>query len=244
MSKDHQQIKALLYPNPMKNAGGTYMARTSAYGTLGIKEICQSKGSKRGSLNNPENMEYYVHLFFEEMAELLTAGYNINTGYFKAAAKINGTFNSSNDEFDSIRHQVNFKFSQGITMRKIAAETKAEILHLLPFNFVICEVTDNFTKSVNELLTPGQNLIIDGIKIKIVGEDPSVGIYFINVSTNAQTKVSANEIALNQNNKLIIVIPLLEKGEYRLKVVTQYSANSVQLVKPRSCSLVQTLKVL
>lgn len=37
MSKEHQRIKSLLYPNPMKNANGTYMARTSAYGTVGIK---------------------------------------------------------------------------------------------------------------------------------------------------------------------------------------------------------------
>lgn len=243
MSKDHQRIKALLYPNPMKNTHGTFMARTNAYGTLGIKDICQSKGSKHGSLNNPENMEYYVHLFFEEMAELLTQGYNINTGYFKAAAKINGTFNSSNDEFDSERHKVNFKFSQGDTMRKIATETKAEILHIIPFNFVIGEVTDCFTDSVSELLTPGGNLIIDGVKIKLIGDDPTIGVYFINESTGERTKVPANEVALNQNNKLIIIIPHLEIGEYRLEVVTQYSGSGTPLNKPRSCSLVQTLKV-
>lgn len=243
MSKDHQRIKALLYPNPMKNARGTFMARTSAYGTLGIKEICQSGGSKRGSLNNPENMEYYVHLFFEEMAELLAAGYNINTGFFKAAAKINGTFNSSNDEFDSERHKVNFKFSQGNTMRRIATETKAEIMHIIPFNFVIGKVTDCFTDSVSELLTPGRNLIINGVKIKLIGDDPNVGVYFINESTAERTKVPANEVALNQNNKLIITIPQIEKGEYRLEVVTQYSGGGTPLTKPRSCSLVQTLKV-
>lgn len=243
MSKDHQRIKALLYPNPMKNSGGTYMARTSAYGTLGIKDICQSKGSKHGSLNNPENMEYYVNLFFEEMTELLTRGYNINTGYFKAAAKINGTFDYENDDFDIDRHKVNFKFSQGINMRKIAAETKAEILHLRPFNFVIGQVTDCFTGSVGELLTPGKNLIINGIKIKLIGDDPAIGVYFINESTGERTKVESNEMAVNQNNKLIIVIPPLQAGDYRLEVVTQYSGGGTPLTEPRSCSLVQTLKV-
>lgn len=244
MSKDHQTIKALLYPNPMKNARGTYMARTSAYGTLGIKEICRSKGSKHGSLNNPDNMEYYVNLFFEEMTELLTKGYNINTGYFKAAVKINGTFDTENDEFDSERHQVNFKFSQGNTLRKIATETKAEILHIRPFNFVIGQVTDCFTGSVCELLTPGSNLIINGVKIRLVGDDSTVGVYFINESTGERTKVASNEIAVNQNNKLIIVIPHIEKGDYRLEVVTQYSGSGTPLTEPRSCSLVQTLKVL
>jgi len=244
MSKDHQRIKALLYPNPMKNAGGTYMARTSAYGTLGIKEICQSKGNKHGSLNNPENMEYYVNLFFEEMTELLTKGYNINTGYFKAAAKINGTFDYENDDFDIDRHKVNFKFSQGNTLRKIAAETRAEILHLRPFNFIVGQVTDCFTGSVCEMLTPGKNLIISGIKIKLVGDDPAIGVYFINESVGGRTKVASNEIAVNQNNKLIIVIPPLQTGDYRLEVVTQYSGSGTPLTEPRSCSLVQTLKVL
>jgi len=244
MSKEHQRIKALLYPNPMKNAKGTYMARTSAYGTVGIKEICKSKSKKRGELNNPDSMEYYVKLFFEEMAELLTLGYNINTGYFKAAVKINGKFDTSNDKFDPERHKINFKFSQGKIMREIAEETEAEILQLIPFNFVISRVEDRFTGSINELLTPGKNLIMNGVKIKLVGEHPDVGVYFINEASGEKIKVAQHEIAVNQNNKLIIVIPTLPPGNYQLVVSTQYAGSGTPLTEPRSCSLVQTLKVL
>lgn len=244
MSKKSQPIKALLYPNPMKNVKGTYMARTSTYGTVGIKEICKSKSKKRGELNNPDSMEFYVNLFFEEMAELLTLGYNINTGYFKAAVKINGTFDTKNDDFDSEKHKINFKFSQGNIMRKIAKGTKAQILHLRPFNFVISAVKDVYSGSLNEIITPGNNLIIDGVKIKLVGEHPDVGVYFINVDSKKQTKVAYNEVAINQNNKLIVVIPNLASGNYQLVISTQYEGSGTPLNEPRSCSLVQTLKVI
>lgn len=158
----HRKIKAVLLPNRLKNNEGKFKAQTIAYQTLGIKDVCQSLCNKPGTGANPDAMEYHVRLFLEEMSELLADGYAINTGYFEAAASIRGSFNFKHDKFDTDRHSVSYKFSQGAVMRKKALTTEAEIVYVASNNFGIQHVVDNHTGSENNLLTPSNALKIKG----------------------------------------------------------------------------------
>ena len=50
------------------------------------------------------------------------------------------------------------------------------------------------TGSVNDVITPNRNLRIKGFKLKLAGDNPAVGVFFINQLTNERTKVEASEI--------------------------------------------------
>ena len=65
---------------------------------------------------------------------------------------------------------------------------------------------------MNDELTPGFNLKISGSKIKLVGDNPSVGVYFRNTDTDASTKVDKSNIVVNNPSELIVVIPALAAG--------------------------------
>jgi vacuolar-type H+-ATPase subunit F/Vma7 len=105
------------------------------------------------------------------------------------------------------------------------------------------QVTDVKTASVNDLLTPNRNLRIAGSKIKIVGTDVSVGVYFVNQDTAEKTKVDPSEIVNNNPSELIIVIPDLISGTYKLEVTSQYGP-STQLKEPRTTVFDRMLTVL
>jgi hypothetical protein len=79
---------------------------------------------------------------------------------------------------------------------------------------------------VNDLLTPGRNLKISGNKIKIAGENPANGIFFVNTSTSTHTQVEINDIVTNNPSELIVIIPDLQPGTYQLEVVTQYAGEA------------------
>lgn len=244
MASNHHKIKAVLLPNQLKNNEGTFKAQTISSKTLGIKNICLSFCSKPGSGVDPDAMEYHVRLFLEEMGELLSNGFAINTGYFAAAASIRGSFASRHDNFDKKKHAVTYKFTQGAILRKKASETQAEILHVSDQNYGIQQVIDNHSGSENDLLTPSNALKIKGIKIKLIGTHPDVGIYFINETTGERTKVPAFDIVTNLNSQLIVVIPDLQPGSYRLEHITQYAGSTIPLTEPRTSTFALTLRVI
>jgi len=243
MASNHHTIKAVLYPNLLKNNEGTYKAQTIAYQTLGIKDICNSLTNKTGVGVDSDTLEYHAKLFLEEMGELLTDGFTINTGYFTASAKIKGSFNNKNDKFEAERHGVTFKFTQGSVMRKKAVETQAEILHIASVNYGIQHVQDNHSGSENDLLTPSNALKIKGVNLKLIGTHPDVGVYFINEATGTRIKVATEDVVINQNSRLLILIPPLEAGSYRLEHITQYAGKGTPLLQPRSSMFACSLRI-
>ena len=233
----------MLRPNLLKNNVGTYKAQTITNQTLGIKDICKSLSEKPLAGVDPNAVEYHVKLFLEEMAELLAEGFAINTGYFGASASVKGSFKHINDHFDIQRHAVAFKFTQGVVMRKKAAITQAEILPVVSAGHGIQQVLDHHTGSENNLLTPSNALKIKGKNMKLIGSHPDVGVYFINETSGECTKVPATDVVLNENSRLMIVIPELLPGTYRLEYITQYAGKGKPLLEPRSSTFERPLHV-
>ena len=75
----------------------------------------------------------------------------------------------------------------------------------------------------NDLLTPNRNLRINGSKIKIDGENTENGVYFVHQDTKERTRVDNSDIATNNPSEIMIVIPELPAGTYKLEITTQYS---------------------
>lgn len=243
MSNNHQEIKALLYPNLLKNNTGTFKAQVITKKAQSIKDICNSHCSKSRSGVHPDTMEYHVRLFLEEMSDLLDEGFGINTGYFVAVPTIKGPFDNKNDKFDIARHNVTYKFSTGSLLRQRSSNIQAEILHVNYNGYGIQQVKDTYSNTSNDLLTPGGAFKIKGQKIKLTGAHPDVGIYFISEITGHRTKVTQASIITNQNNNLIILIPDLQPDSYRLEVITQYAGKGSPLNEPRSITQESILRV-
>jgi hypothetical protein len=97
---------------------------------------------------------------------------------------------------------------------------------------------------VNDLLTPNRNLRIKGYKLKLAGDNPAVGVCFVNQATSERVKVEASEIVTNNPAELIIVTPVLVAGTYSLEVASQFSGSSNSLLKePRTSVLDKVLTV-
>jgi hypothetical protein len=187
-------------------------------------------------------MEHNVNLFLKEMGYQMCDGYAVNTGYFNATTLVRGVFDSKTENFDPKKHSVIFQFNQGELLRNEIPTIEVEVLGLAEVGSFIGQVTDVKTSTVNELLTPGRNLRINGSKLKLAGENPAVGIYFINHATSESIKVDASDIVINSPSELLIVIPPLATGSYRLEVQTQFAVGSI-LKEPRTAVLDKILSV-
>ncbi|MDR1324416.1 MAG: DUF4469 domain-containing protein [Treponema sp.] len=106
-----------------------------------------------------------------------------------------------------------------------------DILDKAESGFFISEVADLRIGSVNDLLTPGRNVRIIGTKLKVEGDDPSCGVYFVSEADGSRVKVDVADIVENLNAHLLIVVPALAAGAYRLEVTTQYAGGGSNLLK-------------
>ena len=240
------KIKAQLYDNVLTENPNDFIARVVSEKSLSIKDICLAATTRGGSDVSAAAMEHAVNLWLKEMAYSLCDGFSVNAGWFTAGACIRGSFLSPTEKFNAERHSVSFEFNQGSLLRKELGSVDVNILGVAEASLFISQITDIKTGSVNDLLTPNRNLRISGSKIKIVGENEAVGVYFINQATNERTKVDASDFVNNNPSELIIVIPALAAGSYKLEIATQFSsgADPKQLLKkPRSTIFEKELAV-
>jgi hypothetical protein len=126
-----------------------------------------------------------------------------------------------------------FQFNQGDLLRDELSSVEVEIMGVADTGLSISQVTDVKTGSVNDLLTPNRNLKITGRKIRVDGDKEGIGVYFVNQTSRESAKVDPADLVVNDPSELIIVIPELVAGTYKLQVNTQFSHNSL-LKDPRT----------
>ena len=228
------KIKANLYPNLLTEDPNDYVARVISERTLNVKEICNGAVTRGGAQTSAETMEHNVNLFLKEMAYQLSDGYSVNTGYFTANTLIRGVFNSLTETFNTDKHAILYQFNQGDVLRKGLSSIAVEMKGLGDSSISISEVQDIKTGSVNDQLTPNRNLRIKGFKLKLAGDNPAVGVYFVNQTTTERIKVDTAEIVNNNPAELIIVTPVLAAGTYSLEITSQFAGSGVNLKDPRT----------
>jgi predicted GTPase len=151
-------------------------------------------------------------------------------------------FNSPLEQFDPKKHSILFRFNQGSLLRKETSNVAVQVMGVGDSGIVISHVVDAKTGSVNDLLTPNRNLKIKGGKLKIAGDNEANGVYFVNQNTQERLKVDAADIVTNKPSELIVHIPNLLAGMYKLEVTTQYAVSSL-LKEPRSTVFEKILTV-
>ena len=105
----------------------------------------------------------------------------------------------------------------------------------------INSVYDPLLDETNGRITSGSNLVINGVNIKIAGENPSNGVFFTKVGSSEQQKVRL--IVHNNPSQLTVLLPTLAPGDYQLTITTQFSTSTKSLKEPRSYTFTPLLTV-
>jgi len=236
------KIKAQLYENVLTPDPNDFIARVISERSLSIKDVCRAATTRGGADISAAAMEHAVGLFLKEMGYSLCDGFSINTGWFTASVSIKGVFAGPNEKFNPSKHTVMFDFKQGSLLRKELGAVAVDITGVAAVAAYIAQVTDIKTGSINDMLTPGRNLRINGGRIKITGDNPANGIFFVNQDTQARLRVEDSDTVINNRSELMIIIPLLAAGTYKVEVVTQYGGTT-PLKEPRTALFDKLLTV-
>jgi hypothetical protein len=237
------RIRVKLYPNYLPKVEGAYIARTDNEATLSIEEVCAALKNRGGFTGNYNDLVEYVRQFFDEAAYQLCDGFAVNAGYFSVHPNVGGTFDKATEGHDTGKHPVTFRFRTRAPLRALAEHIVVEVEGLADSSGYIDEFIDITTGAVNELLTPGGMFSVSGHKIKVEGDKPGVGVYFVSAADPSRRVKVEGHLAENTSSKLIGVIPALSAGAYTLEIVSQYSSGSNPLKEPRIITFGSALTV-
>ena len=217
------------------------MAIVDSNGSVSVDDIVDGMLAEGMELKRETAVDI-VSRFNRKCIDLALAGYSVNTGLVIMRATIRGMFHDKkwNPESNSLRVSI----SSGVELRKATAETQVEILGERGDLIALFGLTDLSTGKKDGTVKRGFNAELAGTYIKIVGDDPSVGVWLRNTDTGDETQLPAVNIVLNEPSRLLLLIPAeLAQGEYELRVVTQTSTGTWTLKEPRSATLATPVKV-
>jgi len=229
----YYKIRSVLHPNYLPGTEGTFQARTVNEASLSVKQVCSFLFNRGGFEGDYDKLVDNVQQYFEEVVYLLCNGMAINTGYFTIYPNIGGTFDSALETHDPEKHPISFRFRTLAKLRRLIDEITVSVEGVADASGWIDEFLDTDENETNSVFIPGNVFIIQGSKIKLAGDNPNVGLYFVPVDNPAQA-VKVMRIVENNPNKIIGVAPQTGYQQNRIEVRTQFTgSNNILLKAPR-----------
>ena len=185
---------------------------------------------QRGTLMTKTDALAVLNNIEETAAYIVGNGDGINMPLFNVGFSLTGVFNGATDSYDPKRHRLHANINKGAILRNAESQVKLIKINASSPLPVILEVKDSVTGLVDEILTSGGAVEINGVNIKIAGDNAACGLYFVD-ENGAETK--AVTLIHNKPATVISLIPALATGSYHVKITTQCSGGKM-LKDPRT----------
>ena len=223
---------ALNYALVKNKFGEGYTAIAYPSGKSINQEELIDRIADRGSTLTKTDLVAVFNIANEELTKAAEKGETINLPLLNSSFSISGIFDSPMDSFDGTRHKLNLNLTKGMLMREAEKKVKLEKTNTTAPLPNILEVFDFKSGTVNDRLTPDGVVEARGFNLKIEGDDPACGLWF--VSENGQEQIKAEIFIENKPAKVTAFIPNLNPGKWQLKLATQFSTGGIVLKTPKT----------
>jgi hypothetical protein len=199
---------------------------------------------KRRTELNPSTLRAAMDMLHEiAMDELLNgASVNFGPGIFKLA--VNGAFSAENPEWNSEEHKIVLQVTPTTKLYQMIEKVEVKVRGMAPVSTCINTVRELPNGKINESITRGNAVELQGVKLKIAGDDPANGITLTNIISGEITVIPTASLVANLPKKIIFILPIsMEPGDYQLALTTQFSNGSTLTKQPRSYRFNTILKV-
>jgi hypothetical protein len=233
MAKTHVW-KVLLTSNKLfKDNKNKHIAKVLTSGKTQRNEEIARLIKERGSELQYETILDILNQGDNLRCECIQKGYSVQTGLSHITPRVSGNWPGLTSLFNPDEHKITCNHSSTDRLRKALEEVSVEVLGVKKSSAYIGLVTDVQSGKTNGSVTPDNNIIINGTKIRIApvnGE--GLGIFFVDAS-GVEIPVT-QPLAQNDPKKIICRTPVLAPGEYVLKIVTRFSYSTTLLNEPRT----------
>lgn len=240
-------INAIAHLNELtKDVTNDYYLTPQVTGTLDVAGIINRLKAREIATKNVDGAAF-VQTFLDECATASAEGYNVVTSFFRSSLSMQGVILSGDLGHPIPAEQV--KVSVSLTQGEGAKKAISQIS-------VFCQEQAGATgPNIQSVLDPnrrvantlyvGNMALIEGKRLSLKGDDPSVGILFKKVGEATEVRVAPGSVSPNTGTKLQFSLPAaVAQGQWMVTVTTQSSSNATTLMKtPRSFQYPQAITV-
>ena len=244
---ESSKLAVALYPTAMrkeKDGKTSYHARPIFRSKLSMEGIASdiiATGALEGY--SAEQIVKVWRVANNAVIDRVLNGSIVDGGIGTFYAKVTGSFDSEQSSFDPKKNAIDIAFRSGKTVKELSSQIQPAIAQGNSVKPEILSVTD-IESGKNDTLTRGGFLDITGKNILVTGENDDVGLYFVNTEDEAKSvRIGAEKIGVNTSTRIACVVPQLESGIYRIKVVTQFAKSTVPCKESKSQTFSNTFTV-
>jgi hypothetical protein len=234
MAKKIFKVLIELYDLVFTSRKDDRIGRVITTGTLKIDDLIAIAVLRRSDIS-PQLMRA-VYDFLRELAiEAVCEAKTVEFGLVHNRLGCNGVFIGDHPSWDSKEHSLSLIATAIADVREAIKNINPEVLGMAQSGMFINLLTDVSSGEINARITPGGGVNLSGVKIKIAGDAPEVGIHLTEINTGTVTAIPANSVLVNDPSKITFIVPTnLSTGDYKLSITTQFLPNNALLKEPRN----------
>ena len=239
--------KVWLRPNLLTaDVENDYFAEVSTAGKTIHNEDIARLILKEGSENQYETILGILNRRDSVVMEHVLEGGSVQDHCIRIAPRISGAWIGANAKFDPATHKPSVDLIPSVEFRTALGEVHVEVLGVKESGAHIGMVTDAATGKEDGTVTPTDDIVITGDKIKVLPDgEEGIGVFLHNNESGTVYPVT-HRLTQNEPKKIIARLPALPAGKYTLQIVTRFSpggGNKNLLHTPRTIVYEQALKV-
>ncbi|MDR1679053.1 MAG: DUF4469 domain-containing protein [Prevotellaceae bacterium] len=216
-----------------KDVDNDYIAEVSTTGNTKRNEDIAREIGEEGSEIKYDTLLSVLNQRDRIVCHMLQQGNSVLDGCTYISPRVLGNWIGANAKFDPADHKVTVDMMPSSELRAALTQVGVEILGVKNSGAFIGLVTDAATGLTDGTITAGDDILIEGDKLKIAPEgEGETGVFFINAE--GESTAVTRRLTENSPKKLIARVPALPAGEYTLRVVTRFTTASTLLKEARS----------
>lgn len=178
----------------------------------------------------------------EEVKNCLLDGKSFADSLVQISPRVSGVWATSKSPFDPAVHKRTVDLVLTQEFRSALDEVGVRVLGTKQGGAEISLITDAATGKTDGTITAGDDIVLDGEKIKIQDEaDEAQGVFFVD-SDGKEHRVS-RRLTVNKPAQIIARVPSDVKGEVKVVVRTKFTSGNRPLSTSREISYALVCKV-
>jgi hypothetical protein len=221
-----------LTPNPTD-----YVAEVDTAGATRLQQDIIDHIVSEGSEVKAETIQAILERANNAKRYFVLRGYSVFDGIVHVTPRVTGSWEGK-ETFTEGKHKVTVDASLAKSLQEELKQVGVEVLGVADSGARILLVTDVATGNTDGVLTPGDDVVIAGNKIKVAGQpqpdgspEPGIGVFFVSERGDV---VPAARISENKPTRVVARVPGdIAPGDYTLRIVTRYTGGATLLKAPR-----------
>jgi len=222
--------KIWLKPNPLnKDTDRDFIAEVSTGNVTKRNEDIARRIVESGAEFKYDTLLSIINQRDHIVCEFVEQGESVLTGTCQYTPRVSGVWQGVNTRFDTTLHKIGLDLIPSAEMRNSFSRIGIEVLGMKNSVAYIGLVTDTATGNADGTITAGDDIRIDGDRLRIAPlDEEGLGVFF--VDNDGKAFPVTRRFTQNDPKTVIARVPNLPVGTYTLRIVTRFSTNS-QLLK-------------